>query len=184
MRGDDMKRLVRVSVFLMFLILLTGCEALVKEKSYELDDSHIIFELPKVWEEEGTSDAELVLSRDTANMTIDTIHPSELDSISVRQLLDQKVSEVMKDKITHSLVKEYPVNHLADRNITSYLYTANKDNIETEYYFSVLDFTGRDTYVYVLYEATETYMKYNIDDINRMLMRMRWNGSTEDLAMR
>lgn len=179
-----MKRIAKLCAIFVLLFLTAGCDTLMKERSYELDDSNIVFELPKVWEAEDKGEAELVLSRKTANMVIDTIHPSEMDSISANDLLDQKVEAVMSDKISHSLLKEYPVNTLADRKIYARLYTADKENIETQYYFSILDFNGKDTYVYVLYEATETYMTYNIDDINRMLIRMKWNGSNKDLAMR
>ena len=84
---------------------------------------------------------------------------------------------------SHRIVKNYKVNETQDRIIHSTLYSGTKNEVETQYFASVVEFKGSHTYVYVLYEAKEMYMKYNIDDIQRIILRMKWNGG-EDLALK
>lgn len=177
-----MKRIGTVSIFLLLAIGLTGCNTLSRRTMYMLDDNNIEFTLPKIWEQVESNDNDLALSKPDAKLLLDTYHQSDLDGISASALLNQKVEEKMQEMDEHRLVKEYKVNELKDRKIYSVLYSGIKDGIETQYYFSVMELDGSHTYVYALYSEKERYMKYNIDDIQRMLVRMKWNGS-EDLVL-
>lgn len=178
-----MKTLKKLSILLLFMISLTGCNTLSTKTLYALDNNNIEFSLPKVWEQIDSNENDLALSRPTAKLVIDTYRQSELDGISAEELLDKKVNERMKELKDSKVVKKFKVNEWKDRKIYSVLYSATKDNIESQYYFSVMEFTGTHTYVYALYEEKEMYMKYNIDDIQRMLLLMKWNGKEEDLVL-
>ncbi len=177
-----MKRLKKVSIFLFFMLALTGCNTLSNKTMYVLDNDNIEFVLPKVWEQVESNENDLALAKSSANLVMDAYHQSDLDGISASELLNKKIEEKMSEMDEHRLVKEYKVNDLMDRKIYSALYSGTIDGMETQYYFNVMELKGTHTYVYALYIEKEIYMKYNIDDIQRMLIRMKWNG-TEDLAI-
>ena len=80
------------------------------------------------------------------------------------------------------MVTKYTTTETADRKIYAKLYTVDQENLEMQYYFSVMEFLPSHTYVYIVYEAKEIYMNYNVDDIQRMLMKMKWTGEV-DLAL-
>lgn len=177
-----MKKLKKISILLLLAVSLTGCNTLSRKTLYLLDDDNIEFVLPKVWEQIDSNENDLALSKPTANLVIDTYHQSDLDGTSASELLDKKIDEKMNGMDEHRLVKKYKVNELSDRKIYSALYSGTIDGVETQYYFSVMELTGTHTYVYALYVEKEMYMRYNIDDVQRMLIRMKWNGK-EDLAL-
>lgn len=177
-----MKKIGKVSILFILAITLTGCNTLSTKTMYMLDNNNIEFSLPRVWEQVESNENDLALSKSSANLVLDTYHQSDLDGMSASDLLEKKIEEKMNTLDEHRLVKEYKVNDLLDRKIYSSLYSGTKDGIETQYYFSVMEINGTHTYIYALYVEQERYMKYNIDDIQRMLIRMKWNGK-EDLAL-
>jgi glycerophosphoryl diester phosphodiesterase len=175
-----MKKLV---VAITVLLLLSGCDTLSKQNDYLLDNDNISFSLPKAWEKSSDTTNDLAFTKSSANMGMIIFKKAEIEDNSAEELLNRMIKEKMTEMSNHSLLKEYNANKTRDRIIYSKLYTANKDGIERQYFFNVMEFIGSDTYVYVLYEAKETYMKYNIDDIQRLLVRMKWNGEGKDLAI-
>lgn len=177
-----MEKLGRSCILLLLVVCLTGCNTLSKNTLYIIDDNNIEFDLPKVWKQIDSNENDLLLSRPDANLTIDTYHQSELDGMPASALLDKKIEEKMSTMEEYRLVKEYKVNELIDRKIYSALYSGTSNGVETQYYFNVMELNGTHTYVYALYTEKEIYMKYNIDDIQRMLIRMKWNGE-EDLVL-
>ncbi len=177
-----MKRKCISMLLLCLLICLSGCEKYTKVKEYTLDGKAVQFQLPNAWDTVEVLDSSLELSRSYADLKASIYHPSELDGITPKDLLEEKIKEEMKDKKDARLVEEYPVSSTRDRKIYSVLYSAEKDGKEEQYYMNMMHFLGTDTYVYVVYVATSYYMRYNMDDINRVLLRMEWNGEERDLA--
>lgn len=177
-----MKNIGKLSLFLLIFISLTGCTTLSRKTMYTLDGANIEFVLPKTWEKVESNENALALSRTTANLVLDTYYKADLDDIEASELLSQKVEEKMNKMDDYRLVKKYKTNELNDRKIYSALYSGTKDGVENQYYFNVMEISSANIYVYALYSEKEIYMKYNIDDIQRMLIRMKWNGK-EDLAL-
>ncbi len=177
-----MKKLLRLSVFIFCVLILCGCNALSRQNNYQLDNKNIIFSLPKVWVAVESNDNELALTRSYANMSFNTYHKSEVNNMSAEELLDQKIEEFCSNHENASLVTKYTTTETADRKIYAKLYTVDQENLEMQYYFSVMEFLPSHTYVYIVYEAKEIYMNYNVDDIQRMLMKMKWTGEV-DLAL-
>lgn len=176
-----MKKTLKAFVFMFFVMNICGCSALSRQTIYAIDDDHISFSLPKTWEQVDSNENDLSLIKSSAELNINTYHKSELDGINASELLEQKIIEEGSQMDSYRIIKRYPVNETPDRIIYSILYSGTKEDVETQYFASVLEFKGVHTYVYTLYEAKEMYMKYNIDDIQRILVRMKWNGN-EDLA--
>lgn len=174
-------------MFIVFAVIallsLSGCTTLSKQTEYLLDDDNISFYLPNAWEQLVDSNSDLALTKSSTNMDMLILKKSEILETGAEELLDSLIKEKMNGMDDHSLLKTYNVNKAKDRIIYSKLYTASKDGLERQYFFNVMEFLGSDTYIYVVYEAKETYMKYNIDDIQRLLVRMKWNGEERDLAM-
>jgi hypothetical protein len=177
-----MKRLVVVFAFIA-MFLLSGCEALSRETEYFLDNNNISLTLPKAWEKSTNEANDLTLTKSSAKLSMIVLKKSEIEEESAEKLLNNIIKEKLSEMDDNKLLKAYNPNKTRDRIIYSKLYTAGKDGYEKQYFFNVLEFTGSDTYVYVMYEAKETYMNYNIDDIQRILIRMKWNGEERDLAM-
>lgn len=177
-----MKKSFMFLTVLFFMCSLSGCSTLSRQTMYVLDDNNISFTLPKMWEEVDSNENDLSLTKSSAELIINTYHQADLDGISASELLEQKIKENTSDMVSHSILKRYKVNEAPDRIIYSVLYSGTLNDVETQYFASVVEFKGVHTYVYVLYEAKEMYMKYNIDDIQRILVRMKWNGK-EDLAL-
>ena len=169
-----MNKLLKGCVFLFFAVILTGCDAFEHVKSYQLD--RISFSLPKVWQVVDTTQDELSLTRGLATLSMDTYQKSELKGISAEELWEQNIEETMKEMDNFSILEEYPIEARADRKIYAKLYTASKDSKEQQYYFAMVEFLKTDTYVYVVYETRPSYMKYHIDDVRRILLRMKWIG--------
>lgn len=176
-----MKKVGNLSLFLFIIIGLTGCNTLSRKTMYTLDGKNISFTMPKIWEQVESNENDLALSKSTANLVLDTYYQSEVDDISATELLDQKVEEKMSEMDEYRLAKQYKTSELSDRKIYSVLYNGTKDGVESQYYFNVMEINNANIYVYALYSEKEIYMKYNIDDIQRMLIHMKWNGR-EDLA--
>lgn len=177
-----MKKMMGVLAIILVLSL-TGCTTLSKQNEYLLDNNNISFSLPKAWEELADTTSDLALTKSSANMDMIIFKKDNIEDNSAEELLDRLIKEKISEMDDNTLLKAYNPNNARDRIIYSKLYTASKDGIERQYFFNVMEFNNSNTYVYVLYEAKETYMKYNIDDIQRLLVRMKWNGEEKDLAM-
>ncbi len=178
-----MKKIFQIGVFFLLTISLCGCNSLSRQTMYVLDDDNISFSLPKRWEQVDTNENDLALTKDSADLSMSAYHQSDLDGMTSKELLKKKIEENTKEMESHRIIKNYKVNETQDRIIHSTLYSGTKNEVETQYFASVVEFKGSHTYVYVLYEAKEMYMKYNIDDIQRIILRMKWNGG-EDLALK
>lgn len=179
-----MKRLVVLFAFVS-VFLLSGCDYLnlSRETNYSLDGKNINFSLPNAWEEASNDVNDLTLTKSSAELSMIVYKKTEIENISAEKLLDTKIKEKMAEMTDYSSLKKYNANKMKDRIIYSKLYTASKDGLERQYFFSVVEFLDSDTYVYAVYEAKEIYMKYNIDDIQRLLTRMKWSGEGTDIAM-
>ncbi len=178
-----MKKICQFSILMIFLMSLCGCNSLSRQTIYALDDDNISFSLPKRWEQVDSNENDLALTKDSADLSMNTYHQSDLDGMSAEGLLKKKIEENTATMSSYRIVKNYNRNETQDRIIYSTLYSGTKKDIETQYYASVVEFKGTHTYVYVLYEAKEMYMNYNIDDIQRILLRMKWKGE-EDLVLK
>lgn len=164
------------------ICFLTGCTAsLSKEQKYLLDGTNISFTLSNIWEKELNTEHDLSLTKLNANLQLSVYKRSET-GVSADELLSEKIKEELEDSDSKTLVKKYNINRTRNRTIHSKLYSATKDNIETEYLFSVIEFDNSDTYVFVVYTAKGAYMQYSIDDIQRLLIKMEWNGSKTELV--
>ena len=166
------------------LMLVTGhaTNNLSKVQEFTLDDNNISFALSKVWKEKFSQTHDLALSKLDTDLYFSVYKKADID-MSAEELLNAKLKEELADYESKSLVKKYNVNKTRNRTIYSKLYTATKDNIETQYLFNVIEFDDSDTYVFAIYTARGSYMQYSIDDIQRLLIKMEWNGSKTELAL-
>jgi len=171
------------SVLLFFSIfLLTGCTSnLTKEQEYSLDGQNISFTLSNIWEKKLSTTHDLSLTKLDSNLQFSVYKKAEVE-MSPEKLLKEKAEAELSGQDNYSVYKKYNVNKTRNRTIYSRLYKATKDNVESEYLFSVIEFDNSDTYVFVVYNARGAYMRYSIDDIQRLLIKMEWNGQKTELA--
>ncbi len=173
----------KIAFLLGVLFLLSGCESLSRNKQYYLKSANVEFTLPKVWEEVEDDAYALSLSNESTNLVMNSYSKSDIQDLSAPGVFHQLIEEFLADMDTSSLVREYPVEKTTDRIVYQKLYTANKDLMERQYYFGLVDFLGTDHYVFVVYQAGEMIMNYNIDDIQRVLLRMECKDLREDLVL-
>lgn len=183
-----MKKVLFLFVFinmasLLGILYMTGftAETLAKENHYSLDDNNISFSLSTIWKEDINTSHDLSLSKLDSNLHFSVYKKSEID-MSAEELLKDKIKAELEDVESKTLTKKYNVNRTRNRAIYSRLYTVTKDNVETQYLFNVIDFDKSDTYVVSIYTAKGAYMKYSIDDIQRLLIKMEWNGTETELV--
>lgn len=159
------------------ILIVTGqaTRNLSQEYKYTLDNSNISFTLSNIWKEENNTSHDLSLSKLNSNLHLSVYKKSEIN-MTAEELLNSKIKEELNEHDTKVLVKKYNTNKTKNRIIYSKLYTATKDNVEEQYLFSVVEFDNSDTYVFSVYTAKGAYMQYSIDDIQRLLIKMEWNG--------
>lgn len=183
-----MRKMLFLFVFLSIasisgLLFVTGCatDGLAKEKEYLLDGANISFTLSNIWEEEINTTHDLSLTKLDSNLQFSVYKKSEIN-MTAEELLNKMIKAELMDSDSKSLIKKYNVNETRKRIIYSKLYSATKDNVEQQYLFSVIDFDDSDTLVFAVYKARGSYMTYGIDDIQRLLIKMEWNGPKTELA--
>lgn len=169
------------SLFSLMFITGNAASSLAKEKKYLLDGTNISFVLSQAWEEDLDTTHDLSLNKLNSNLHFSVFKKEEVE-LSAEELLKEKIKEELSEHDSKSLVKKYNVNKTRNRTIYSRLYTTTKDNVEAQYLFSVIEFDDTDTYVFVVYTAKGAYMQYSIDDIQRLLIKMEWNGPKTVLA--
>ena len=167
----------------LMVIVLTGFGTVSRQTEYKLDNANITFSLPKAWEVVSSSNNGILFSKETANMEVSVYKKWELSSSNAADLLDEKIYETLASATDYSLVRDFGGDKVIDRIIYSKLYSVEVNGRETQYYFNVMEFVDSETFVYTLYETKESHMKYHMSDINRMLIRMKWNGEEIDLVM-
>jgi hypothetical protein len=170
---------------ILMVIVLTGFGLVDRDTEYKLDNANISFSLPKIWEVTEKDKMAVSLSKDNADMRVSVYKKWDLDGSNPTALLDSKIKEELaaSDVEYYEMVKDYGTDVVMDRTIYARLYSVEKEGIQRQYYFSVMEFADSATLVYTLYETSESHMKYHISDINRMLVRMKWNGEEIDLVM-
>lgn len=168
---------------ILMVIVLSGFGLVDKQTEYKLDNANITFSLPKAWEVVSTDDNGIYFNKNSANMEVSVYKKWELHSGNPTDLLDEKINEILATANDYTLVQDFGEDKVIDRVIYSKLYSIEVDGRQTQYYFSVMEFVDSETFVYTLYETKESHMKYHMSDINRMLIRMKWNGEEIDLVM-
>jgi hypothetical protein len=183
-----MKKVLFLFVFiniasLLGILYVTGftAETLTKENHYSLDDNNISFTLSTIWKEDIDTGHDLSLSKLDSNLHFSVYKKSDVD-MTAEELLKDRVKVELEDVDSKILTKKYNVNKTRNRTIYSRLYTVTKNNVETQYLFNVIEFDNSDTYVVAIYTAKGAYMQYSIDDIQRLLIKMEWNGTETELV--
>jgi len=166
----------------MFM-LFDELEAKSRLSVHTLDDENITFTLTSRWKLKEGTDKSLSFVNADAIMEMHVYKKSELDLVHASDLLELKISERLQHVDVYSLSENFGANHVNDRIIHSRLYLVEKNEMQTQYYFTVMEFAGSETYIFVLYETRESFMRYHLNNINRMLRRIQWNGEEIDLAM-
>jgi len=166
----------------MFM-LFDELEAKTRLATHSLDNNNIIFTLPSRWEVSSYSDESLSFFNNDAIMEMKVYKKSGLELVHASDLLSLKVEEKLENVDSHRLSEDFGAKHIHDRIIHSKLYTVEKNNMQTQYHFTVMELIGSETYIFVLYEARVSAMRYHLNNINRMLRRIQWNGEEIDLAM-
>lgn len=164
-----------VSVVSLLFITEQATSKLARQNKYLLDGSNISFELNDIWKEQYSDEHDLSLSKLNSNLYFTVYKKSEV-GVDAEELLKQKIEEELKNCDSKALTEKYNINKTKNRTIYSRLYTVIENDIEKQYYFNVIEFDESDTYVYAVYSAPGAYMKYNIDDIQRLLIKMEWTG--------
>lgn len=182
MGGIIMKKVLALFIFLSIasfvnLFTLTGVPALSlsKNQQFNLDDNNISFTLGKEWKEDIDTTHDLSLNKLDANLQISVYKKDEIE-IGAEDFLNEQIREELKDKYSKSIIEKKAVNKTKNRTIYAMRYMATENNIQKEYFFSIIEFDNSNTYVFVMYTARGAYMKYSIDDIERMILKMKWHG--------
>ena len=165
-------------------MLTTNFGGLISHNRFVLDNDNISFTLPRVWEPVSSDNVEITLNNFGSPMTMRVYKRSDLDIVMANDLLELRVREELQQFDSHNLVRDLGVTNVNGRRIYSRLYAVEREGVQTQYFFSVVEFLGSETYVYVQYETREVFMKYHINDIGRLLRRMKWEGEGIDIAMR
>lgn len=168
------------SVMNLFMLTENAASNLTKENEYLLDNENISFELADAWKENYDTDYDLSLTKLQSTLDISIYKTDEID-MTAKELLSSKIKEELSEMDSRVLVKKYNVNTTRNRTIYSSMYSATKDNIQSEYFFSVVEFDNSGTYLFVVYESKGSYMKYTVDDIQRLLLKIEWNGEKAEL---
>ena len=165
----------------LFMLTSNAAVNLNKEQTYTLDGNNISFTLSPIWKENFDTEHDLSLSKLESNLQISAYKKSYVEC-TAEELLKENIKKELKDVDSKTLTKKYDVNKTRNRTIYARLYTTVKNNIETQYYFSVMEFEESDTFVFVVYNARGSHMKYSIDDIQRLLLKMEWKGPKTSLV--
>ena len=181
---------ISVLLFVAFTICTLYMFTLVSElndkarlSTHALDNNNITFTLPRRWEVVNNGNNHLFVVNPEASMKMQIYKKSELELVHASDLLNKKAAEALAEVDTYRLVRNFGASRMQDRIIHSRLYLVEKNGMQTQYYITVMEFIGSETYVFLLYEAREAVMRYHLNNINRMLRRMEWQGEEIDLAM-